>query len=242
MNRFIQRILGHYLMDEAGADGSPAGSAAPAAAPASVDGQQPAPAADTILGGQPPAAPAGEQGADAAKPDDGKDKPDDQANKPPQTPEKYAFENLPEGYKLDEAATAEWSGVFKDLGLTQDQVDKLVVADAKRQQGMVQAYQDQMQQHRQQQLGEWLGELKADAEFGGAKFEASVATAQKALGEFGTPELSKMLAESGIGSHPEVVRLFHRIGQQLAEGQLLRGSGNPSRKTNAEVFYGQGKS
>ncbi|MEX5343088.1 hypothetical protein [Pseudomonas sp. I2] len=233
MNLFIHGRLGHFLMNEAGADGADAGGGATPADGA--DGQQAAaPAADTILG----APPAGEQGADPTKAEGEQNKTDDQAAKPV-VPEKYAFENLPEGYELDEAATAEWSGVFKELGFTQEQVDKLVAMDAKRRQGMVQAYQQQMQQHRQQQLGEWASELQADPEFGGAKFEANVAIAQRALGEFGTPELSKALAETGMGSHPEVVRLFHRIGQQLVEGQLHRGSGNPSRKSNEEVFYGK---
>lgn len=231
MNLFIHGRLGHFLMNEVAADGGDAGGGA---TPAGGAEGQPAAAADTILG----ATPAGEQGADPAKAEGEQGKTDDQAAKPV-VPEKYAFDNLPDGYKLDETAAAEWSGVFKELGFTQEQVNKLMEMDAKRQQGMVQAYQQQVEQHRQQQLGEWMGQLQADPEFGGAKFEASVAVAQKALGEFGTPELSKYLAESGLGSHPEVVRLFHRIGQQLAEGQLHRGSGNASRKSNEEVFYGK---
>lgn len=224
MSLFIHGRLGHFLMNEAGADGADAGGGATPAGGAE-DQQAAAPAADTILG----APPAGEQGADPTKAEGEQNKTDDQAAKPV-VPEKYAFENLPEGYELDEAATAEWSGVFKELGFTQEQVDKLVAMDAKRRQGMVQAYQQQMQQHRQQQLGEWASELQADPEFGGAKFEANVAIAQRALGEFGTPELSKALAETGMGSHPEVVRLFHRIGQQLAEGQLSRSGTGPAKE------------
>jgi len=229
MNLFIHGRLGHFLMNEAGADGGDAGGGAAAETGAAGDQQVAGGSADTILGGQQQQQ-AGEQGADANnQPGEDQSKADDQASKPV-VPEKYTFDNLPDGYKLDETAASEWSGAFKELGFTQDQVNKLVEMDAKRQQGMVQAYQQQMQQHRQQQLGEWLGELKADAEFGGAKFESNVAVAQKALGEFGTPELSKYLAETGLGSHPEVVRLFHRIGHQLAEGQLSRSGAGPAKE------------
>lgn len=223
MSLFIHGRLGHFLMNEVAADGADAGGATAAGG---AEGQQAAaPAADTILG----APPAGEQGSDPAKAEGEQGKTDDQAARPV-VPEKYAFDNLPEGYKLDETAAAEWSGVFKELGFTQEQVNKLMEMDAKRQQGMVQAYQQQAEQYRQQQLGEWIGQLQADPEFGGVKFEANVAVAQKALGEFGTPELSKYLAESGLGSHPEVVRLFHRIGHQLAEGQLLRSGAGPAKE------------
>lgn len=231
MNLFIHGRLGHFLMNEAGADGGQGGGAA-----AGGDGQQQAGTPDTLLGGQQQA---DQQAGDTNKGGGEQQSEKDDQSAKPVIPEKYAFENLPDGYKLDEAATNEWSAVFKDAGFTQEQVDKLVAMDAKRQQAMASSYQQQVQQARQQQLGDWINELKADQAFGGAKFDESVGIAQKALAEFGSPELSKALVETGMGSHPEVVRLFHRIGQQLAEGQLHRGSGNPSRKSNEEVFYGK---
>lgn len=231
MNLFIHGRLGHFLMNETGTEGDQGGGAG------GQQSQQQA-GADTLLGGQQQQQEG--QGAEGTSKTDGDQQTnkDEQAAKPV-VPEKYAFENLPDGYALDEAATTEWSAVFKDAGFTQEQVDKLVAMDAKRQQSMTANYQQQAQQARQQQLGDWLTELKADEAFGGAKFDENVGVAQKALAEFGSPELSKALAETGMGSHPEVVRLFHRIGQQLAEGQLHRGSGNPSRKSNEEVFYGK---
>ncbi len=31
-----------------------------------------------------------------------------------------------------------------------------------------------------------------------------------------------MLSESGLGTHPEVVRFFHKVGKELGEGKLHR--------------------
>lgn len=226
MNFFIHGRLGHFFMNEVPADGAPSGAAAPAPA-ASAEPQS------SILGAPPAVAPDAPAQPPAADPAKAADKPD--AAPAPVVPEAYAFKDLPEGYAMSEQQVAEVSPLFKDLGLTQEQADKLVAFDAKRALAAEQAGLEQ----RQGLVTGWEKSLREDAAFGGANFDANVGVAQKALSQFGTPELSTMLKESGLGSHPEVVRLFHRIGQQLAEGQLHSGSGNNTRKSNEEVFYGK---
>lgn len=234
MNLFIHGRLGHFLMNEAGAEGSQAGGAAAAATSAEPQ--------SNILGGD-----QGAQGQQQQQAGDANQKTQEgqqqgqkqegegeQAHKPV-VPEAYAFKDLPEGYAMSEQQLAEVSPLFKELGLTQEQADKLVAFDAKRALAAEQAGLEQ----RQGLVTGWEKSLREDATFGGANFDANVGVAQKALAQFGTPELSTMLKESGLGSHPEVVRLFHRIGQQLAEGQLHSGSGNNTRKSNEEVFYGK---
>ncbi|WP_286919763.1 hypothetical protein [Pseudomonas sp. UBA6753] len=234
MNLFIHGRLGHFLMNEAGADGGQGGGAA--AAQTSAEPQS------SILGGdqgaqgqqQQQAGDTNQQTQESQQQGQKQEGEGDQAQKPV-VPETYAFKDLPEGYAMSEQQLAEVSPLFKDLGLTQEQADKLVAFDAQRALAAEQAGLEQ----RQGLVTGWEKSLREDATFGGANFDANVGVAQKALAQFGTPELSTMLKESGLGSHPEVVRLFHRIGQQLAEGQLHSGSGNQSRKTDAEVFYGK---
>ena len=232
MNLFIHGRLGHFLLNEAGADGGQGGGAA--AATTSAEPQS------NILGGDQAAQGQQQQQAgDAAQQtQEGQGQKQEGEGEQAQktvVPETYAFKDLPEGYALSEQQLAEVSPLFKDLGLTQEQADKLVAFDDKRALAAEQAGLEQ----RQGLVTGWEKSLREDATFGGANFDANVGVAQKALAQFGSPELSTMLKESGLGSHPEVVRLFHRIGQQLAEGQLHSGSGNQSRKTDAEVFYGK---
>lgn len=234
MNLFIHGRLGHFLMNEAVADGGQGGGAA--AAQATGEPQS------SILGGdqgaqgqqQQQAGDANQQTQEGQQQGQKQEGESEQAQKPV-VPEAYAFKDLPEGYAMSEQQLAEVSPLFKDLGLTQEQADKLVAFDAKRALAAEQAGLEQ----RQGLVTGWEKSLREDAAFGGANFDANVGVAQKALAQFGTPELSTMLKESGLGSHPEVVRLFHRIGQQLAEGQLHSGSGNNTRKSNEEVFYGK---
>lgn len=155
-------------------------------------------------------------------------------------PEKYEFSNLPEGYTLDEAQLGEWSGVFKELGLTQEQAQKLVAMDAKRftSANSPEAQHAAAVEARNSQVSLWESSLKQDKELGGAKFEATVGVAQKAMADFGTPELKTMLKESGLGSHPEVVRFFHKVGKELSEGQLHRTTtASPAERSLAERMY-----
>ncbi|EJT5135055.1 peptidase [Pseudomonas aeruginosa] len=160
-----------------------------------------------------------------------------QQEQKPAVPDAYKFA-LPEGYDFSAEAQAEWSGVFKELGLTQEQASKLVEMDAKRQASGAQASEQAAIEYRNQQVSKWESELKQDAAFGGANFEANVGIAQKALADYGTPELTAMLKESGLGSHPEVVRFFHRVGQQLAEGKLHRTTTEvPTERSLAERMY-----
>jgi len=203
MNMFVHRALGHFLMNESSPDGGPAGGATPPASDPAAPPSQP-PAADPAQAPQQPPAQA------PAEPP------------APVVPEAYAFANLPEGYSISEEQLAAFSPVLKELGLTQEQADKLVAFDAQRSLAAQEASQQQAVEFRNKQVGEWETALRGDAEFGGANFDANVAIAQQALAAYGTPELSAMLSESGLGTHPEVVRFFHKVSKELGEGKLHR--------------------
>lgn len=201
MSLFVHSRLGHFLMNESNPDGGPAGGATPPASDPAAPPSQP-PAADPAQAPQQPATP--------------------DAPKATAVPEAYAFSSLPEGYSISEEQLAAFSPVLKELGLTQEQADKLVAFDAQRSLAAQEASQQQAVDFRNKQVGEWETALRNDAAFGGANFDANVAVAQQFLADFGSPELSAFLAESGLGSHPEVVRMFHKAGKELGEGKLHR--------------------
>lgn len=159
--------------------------------------------------------------------------PDQPAAQPQGAPEKYDF-SMPEGYQADPAVMEKFQGIARELNLTQEQAQKLVALDAERVAASGEAQKAQFAQ----QVEAWVGELKNDKTFGGANFDGNVKIAQKAMADFGSPELKQMLETSGLGSHPEVVRLFHRIGQQLSEGSVHRTTSDiPAERSLAERMY-----
>lgn len=153
--------------------------------------------------------------------------------KPQGAPEKYEFK-YPEGYQVDEASLGEYSTAFKELGLTNEQAQRLVDMDAKRSASSSEA----AIAAQKQQVETWVGELKSDPEFGGAKFEANVGIANKALAAFGSPELTQFFKETGLGNHPLLVKAFHKIGTQLGEGSIHKTtSDQPAERSIAERMY-----
>jgi hypothetical protein len=204
------------MTDAANAPATPPASAAPNAPSepvAAPPAQEPAPAAT------PPAEPAAT------------DKPAD--DKPQGAPEKYEFK-YPQGYQVDETALGEYSAAFKELGLTNEQAQRLVDMDAKRSTSSTEAA---VAAHKQQ-VETWVGELKSDPEFGGAKFEANVGIANSALAAFGSPELTQFFKETGLGNHPLLVKAFHKIGTQLGEGSIHKTTSNqPAERSIAERMY-----
>ncbi len=129
------------------------------------------------------------------------------------TPDTYADFAMPEGVTVDSALLTEATPLFKELGLSQDQAQKLVDFQAKQ----VQAGSARQVDTFNQLMNDWQELSKNDKEFGGDKFEESVGVARAAIDKFGTPELKQLLEEHGVGNHPEVIRLLVKVGRLTSE-------------------------
>lgn len=166
------------------------------------------------------------QTADGQQADGGKT--DGEDGKPQGAPEKYEFK-AGEGVTYDDHVIGAFSEVAKDLNLTQDAaqkvLDKMAPVLAARQVEQIQAVQT-----------EWADSAKADKEFGGDKLAENLSTAKTALDQFGSPELRKLLNDSGMGNHPEVIRAFYRIGKAMSPDGIVTGK-SPAMKSAADVLY-----
>jgi hypothetical protein len=123
----------------------------------------------------------------------------------------------------------------KEKNLSQEETQKLVDMGTRAVQRTENMYREQITAAQTQ----WADASKTDKEFGGDALHESVAVARKALDTFGTPELSSMLHESGLGNHPEVIRLLYRMGKAVSEDRLVPGTKKPegAGKSAAEAFY-----
>ncbi|WP_427022827.1 peptidase [Enterobacter kobei] len=232
MNLF-ERLLHRRLCNEQPADGGAAPAPSEPSAPA-ADAQ--APAAD-------PAKPEGDKpqpGAEGDKPQDDKpadgdkpaDKPDDKEQKQEGAPEKYEFK-AGEGVELDTEALKDFEPVARELNLTNEQAQKLVDAYPK----ILAGVQQRQAEAWQKQTEGWAETVKADKEIGGDKLTANLSAAQRALDQFGTPELKEYLEGTGLGNHPELVKAFIKIGKAMSEDGMVDGS-NQGQRSAAEVLYG----
>ncbi len=128
-------------------------------------------------------------------------------------PDKYEFK-APEGSEFNPEVVAAFAEVAKELNLTQESAQKVVEKMAP-----VMAAK-QAEQFEAAKLA-WAETARADKEFGGDKLGENLAVAQKAMAQFGTPELRTLLNESGLGNHPEVIRVFYRAGKAISEDTFV---------------------
>jgi hypothetical protein len=161
----------------------------------------------------------------------------DQDGKPTQegnayhgAPEAYEDLTIPEGVQVDDEMYTEYKNLGKKLDLNQDGMQEMTNLYVKLQQRgaeqVLSAYQAQQE--------DWLGATKADAEIGGAQYETTKSLANLFIDKMGN-EISAALMQpfdakdnptgTGLGGHPEMMRLFANAGKLLAPDQSTQSAG-----------------
>ncbi len=199
----------------------------PAAEPLLMDGGDP-PAGDPPAGDPPADPPVGDPPADP--PADPNAPPEEKPEEKPEgAPEAYAEFTAPEGVELDAETLDVFKAAAKELNLPQAKAQQFVDMAAALAQKQAAAFTSQIEQT----TAEWRQSSMADPEFGGTKLGESLKVAAAARDKFATPELTKFLAESKLGDHPEVIRLFYKVGQAISEDTTVL----PGKPVNTASFY-----
>jgi len=152
-------------------------------------------------------------------------------------PEAYEFKI--EGVELDQAQVDEFSPVAKELGLSQDKAQKLV--------GLYAKIKEEGELNQQKQWAEtistWREEATKDTDYGGLKFQESLGMARKTLDAFGNEKVKQALNDSGMGNHPEMIRLFVNIGRAISDDSFVFGkAAQAAPKSHADILFpNQGK-
>lgn len=149
---------------------------------------------------------------DEAKDESNEDKSDEESDGKDGVPENYDFE-VPEGLELDKELSDKFTDVAKELGLNNEQANKVVGLYAEKVMDMQKAQTEAWNK----QVSDWEGELKSDPEFGGAKFTENAEIARMAINKFGGDELKEALNTTGLGNHPALVKFMHKIGMAMSE-------------------------
>ncbi|WP_316391870.1 peptidase [Citrobacter farmeri] len=222
MNLF-ERLLYRRLCNEQPADG---GAAPATSEPAPSAGDNPAPAGEPA----PKEGDTHQPGAEGDKP--AEEKPADD-KKQEGAPEKYEFQAA-EGVELDTEALKEFEPVAREMNLTNEQAQKLVDVYPKILAGVQQRQVEAWQQTTEQ----WAADVKADKEIGGDSLTANLSVAQRAIDQFGTPDLKEYLNSTGLGNHPGLVKFCVKVGKAMSEDGMVTG-GNDGQRSAAEVLYGK---
>lgn len=144
-------------------------------------------------------------------------------------PETYNLK-LPKDSPLTEAELADTADLAKTLGLSQDKAQALL---EKRHNDRASFIEGQ-QQFLKDQVKAWEAATTSDVEIAGkdgADFKQNIAYARNIIGKFGSPQMVKALNDTGLGNHPELVRMMVRIGKAMKEDPFQTGSETKGSET-----------
>lgn len=144
----------------------------------------------------------------------------------PTVPETYADFKAPEGLTLNKEAIAEALPVFKELGLTQEQAQRLVEIQAKRDSATAKGPQDAYQTMR----ADWVKDTLANPELAtGGKLKPEVSqTISRGIDSMGADKAAKfreIVNTTGIGDHPDFVAAIYEMAKSVTEGRPVQGGG-----------------
>jgi len=143
-------------------------------------------------------------------------------------PEQYSDFEIPEGMEMNQSLLDIVDPIFKKANMTQAQAQEVISAYSELEKGRAQEQFDNLTT----QINEWETAAKYDKEYGGDKFEESVGIAKKGMDAYFSDEVKTLLIDSGLGSHPEIIRGFLKIGQTIKEDDPSSSTGKVDSNTD----------
>lgn len=187
----------------------PKGDAAPAAP---QNPEQPAPTAGDPT---PEPQPEGDKPTGDAPAPDPQDEPGDNPSDSPTEPESFEF-TVPDTMSMNEDTIAKLGETARELGLTADQLQKLLESVAP---SLSEAQESTLKETREQ----WAQTVATDPDLGGAKLNENMATADKAVETFGDEGLRELLnaEELPLGKNPSMFRFLVKIGAAISDDRAV---------------------
>lgn len=142
-------------------------------------------------------------------------------------PETYSDYKLPDGYTLDPALKTETDTLFKGMGLSQENAQKLVDFYVK---STTDAFQEPFTAY-QTMLNEWRETAMSHPDLRGKLGPGQEINTRigKALDSIGDPALAQEFREvmdlTGAGNHPAFIRVINAWARQVTEGSHVSGNG-----------------
>lgn len=146
---------------------------------------------------------------------------------------------LPEGVELDnDLATG-----FVDLVNTHKISPELQQALIDLQSKSMQALSAKDSENWTKTQGEWETQIKADPEYGGTKFEATMSNVGKFVNTFGDDAAKEAFDVTGAGNHPAIIKMLAKAAVLITEGtHVPADTPGEGKKDAASILYpNQGK-
>jgi hypothetical protein len=165
--------------------------------------------------------------SDPAK--DGETKKDEPAA---DAPVEYDF-TPPEGVQFDEEVLGEFKALAQAENLKPEAAKAVADMGAK----MLTKWQSAQVAALEKVQAEWVEAVAKDAEIGGDTQAEKLAVAAAGMKNLASEGLQKLLKDSGLQNHPEVIRMFYREGKRFMPDKTIPSAGRGAQKDAAKAFY-----
>ena len=153
---------------------------------------------------------------------------------------------LNQGFDFDEQLAKKFQPIAQKLNLSQESVDLLLEIALEMSKKQKAFYDSAAKKDKKTRLDEDIVKyddmFKADPELpkvNSGKIQQYMKLANEAYMNFATDKLKELLESTGLNFHPEVIKLFHKIGE-LSQEDDFNFSGKPAfdELSPAEILYG----
>ncbi len=132
----------------------------------------------------------------------------------PGAAEEYDNPSVPEGVTVDDGIVKSFKGKAHELGVPKAQAKALMDWYVAQELDRATRLQAEAAQEKERSM-------KALREKWGAAADRNIGMAQRVVAEYGGADLKAALDETGAGNHPAVLAFLARLGQTLAEDNLI---------------------
>ena len=153
---------------------------------------------------------------------------------------------LNQGFDFDEQLAKKFQPIAQKLNLSQESVDLLLEIALEMSKKQKAFYDSAAKKDKKIRLDEDIKKyddmFKADPELpklNSAKIQQYMKVANEAYSNFATKSLKELFESTGLNFHPEIIKLFYKIGELCEEDEINFG-GKPSLEelSAAEILYG----
>lgn len=151
-----------------------------------------------------------------------------------QVPESYDFSGLADdnGNEFDSGTVETVSEIARSLGMNNDQARDLMTKGTS-------LFLKAQERSRMKLSSSWQQQVISDPELGGDNLVETKANARYVMKRFGAPGIREIFEKTGLGNHPEFIRMFNNIGKAIRPANTpVKGQPAPVRQqSSAERFF-----
>ena len=152
---------------------------------------------------------------------------------------------LGDGFELDDELLTKFQPIAQKLNLSQESIDMLLEIALEMSKKQRAIYQTDEKTKLNNTIAKYDKMFKDDPELpdlNSRNVNDYMKLANEAYRKFSTPKLKEVLTATGLNYHPELIKLFHKIGELIEEDSISY-DGKPKFEelTPAQILYGPRK-